>query len=59
MAYSECDLRAASEAGVLDPAQLARLIDFLRQRQQLAPPRRRRAGRRASMSRICSGMRAR
>jgi hypothetical protein len=37
MAYTESDLRAASEAGVLDPAQLSRLIDFLRQREQLAP----------------------
>jgi len=32
MAYSETDLRAASAAGVLDAAQLDRLIAFLRQR---------------------------
>jgi hypothetical protein len=32
MTYSESDLRAASEAGVLDPSQLDRLIIFLRQR---------------------------
>jgi hypothetical protein len=38
MAYTESDLRAASEAGVLDPAQLSRLIEFLRQRERLAPP---------------------
>jgi hypothetical protein len=38
MPYTESDLRAASEAGVLDSAQLGRLIDFLRQREQLAPP---------------------
>src|SRR5690242_6900078 len=44
MSYTETDLRAASEAGVLDSAQLARLLDFLRQREQpsealVAPPR--------------------
>src|SRR5947207_1151032 len=32
MTYSETDLRAASAAGVLDAAQLARLLDFLQQR---------------------------
>jgi len=32
MTYSETDLRAASEAGVLDPAQLPRLVAFLRER---------------------------
>src|ERR1044071_6639402 len=32
MAYTETDLRAASAAGVLDTAQLDRLIAFLRQR---------------------------
>jgi hypothetical protein len=35
MAYTESDLRAAAAAGVLDPAQLARLVAFLRER---APP---------------------
>jgi len=33
MSYSETDLRAASSAGVLDAAQLTRLIDFLRERE--------------------------
>src|SRR2546423_353265 len=37
MAYTESDLRAASAAGVLDTAQLARLIDFLQRRASLAP----------------------
>jgi len=37
MTYSETDLRAASAAGVLDSAQLARLIDFLQQRVPIAP----------------------
>jgi hypothetical protein len=37
MAYTETDLRAAAEAGVLDAAQLPRLLDFLRQRDRLAP----------------------
>ena len=32
MAYSESDLRAAAAAGVLDAAQLSRLMEFLRQR---------------------------
>ena len=35
--YSESDLRAASTAGVLDPPQLARLLDFLKGRAALAP----------------------
>jgi len=35
--YSESDLRAASAAGVLDAAQLARLFAFLGQRAALAP----------------------
>ena len=35
--YTESDLRAASAAGVLDTAQLARLIDFLQQRASRAP----------------------
>lgn len=37
MAYTETDLRAASAAGVLDAAQLDRLIGFLRQRATVAP----------------------
>ena len=36
MAYSESDLRAASAAGILDAAQLSRLMEFLRQRTPLA-----------------------
>lgn len=36
MMYTETDLRAAAAAGVLDAAQLARLIAFLRQRAPLA-----------------------
>jgi hypothetical protein len=36
MTYTEADLRAAATAGVLDPAQLARLIAFLQQRTPLA-----------------------
>jgi len=35
--YSESDLRAASAAGILDAAQLTRLLDFLGQRATLAP----------------------
>jgi hypothetical protein len=38
MSYTERDLRAASEAGVLDSGQLDRLLDFLRQRQQPGSP---------------------
>lgn len=37
MTYSDTDLRAASAAGVLDSAQLARLMDYLQQRASLAP----------------------
>jgi hypothetical protein len=37
MTFTESDLQAASTAGVLDAAQLARLTDFLRQRHALAP----------------------
>jgi hypothetical protein len=37
MTYTESDLRAASAAGMLDTAQLDRLIGFLRQRASLAP----------------------
>ena len=37
MSYSETDLRAASAAGVLDAAQLARLVAFLRERAALSP----------------------
>ena len=54
MTYTETDLRAASAAGVLDAAQLDRLIDFLRRRAAQMPRLRR-----ASMSRTCSGTRAR
>jgi hypothetical protein len=35
--YTESDLRAASTAGVLDAAQLTRLLDFLKQRGALTP----------------------
>jgi hypothetical protein len=54
-ALTETDLRAASAAGVLEAAQLHRLIAFLRQR---GTPTQRHP-RRASMSRACSGTPAR
>jgi hypothetical protein len=37
MTYTDSDLRAAAAAGVLDAAQLGRLVEFLRQRAPLAP----------------------
>ena len=37
MTYSEIDLRAASAAGILDDAQLARLTAFLRERAAVTP----------------------
>jgi hypothetical protein len=35
--YSESDLRAASAAGILEPPQLARLLEFLKSRAALVP----------------------
>ena len=55
MQFTEQDLRAAVDAGALDANRLNPLLEFLSARAPIRRSRRRRA----SISRICSGTRAR
>ena len=57
MQFTDQDLRAAVTAGALDADRLNPLLDFLSARATSCAGRSRRAAR--SISRICSGMRAR